>query len=398
MVKVGVNTNHMIRINGLKKSYFILGATGKTEQVKAVDGVSLNIEEGCFYTLLGPSGCGKTTILRSVAGLERPEDGEIVIGNKTVYSPQGVWVLPNKRGIGMVFQSYAIWPHMTVFENVAFPLTEGVKTFSKTEITEKVRSALELVHLEGLESRPAPQLSGGQQQRLALARALVGEPNILLLDEPLSNLDARLRDEMRTEIRRLAKGLGITTIYVTHDQIEALALSDQIAVMNKGKILQIGSPRELYQSPHSLFAAQFIGSNNFVRGTVTQCQRGGRSEVDAQGTTLIISEPLDVKNQVLLVIRPHDIKLMEFNQSSHEENTVQGQISRAVFIGEVTEYEVETKSFGGKTLLVKGSTYLDFKEGEQVLLSFPADRLRVIRDDETLLQKQADEERPILNS
>lgn len=284
----------------------------------------------------------------------------------------------------MVFQSYAIWPHMTVFENVAFPLIEGPRRFKKTEIRDRVRRVLELVHLEGLENRPAPQLSGGQQQRLALARALVAEPKVLLLDEPLSNLDARLREEMRKEIRSLVKGLGITTMYVTHDQIEALSLSDRIAVMNEGTICQVGTPMQLYRSPNSVFVAQFIGCNNFFSGIVIACQAEGKGEIDVQGTILRVSEHVTMNERIILAIRSPDIEMMKRTQALNMENVIQGEIKRAIFLGEVGEYEVETQELGGITLLVKGSHYSDFEEREHVYLSLPPSHLNVIRGSETL--------------
>jgi iron(III) transport system ATP-binding protein len=252
----------MIRLEGLRVSY----PTDRGE-IQAVRGVSLNIKQGQFYTLLGPSGCGKTTTLRSVAGLEVPHGGEIYIGNRLVFSSsQNLFVPPYKRDIGMVFQSYAIWPHLSVFENVAFPLREMPQKFSKQEIREKVLKALSQVQLDGLQDRPAPFLSGGQQQRLALARAMVKEPEVLLLDEPLSNLDAKLREETRSELRELVKRLGITTLYVTHDQLEALTMSDVVAVMNQGRVVQEGAPVEIYQSPRESFVANFIGLTNFLEG------------------------------------------------------------------------------------------------------------------------------------
>jgi iron(III) transport system ATP-binding protein len=224
----------MIRIENLHVHY-----ASPEGLVHAVRGITVDVPRGQFYTMLGPSGCGKTTTLRAIAGLERPSDGDIAINDQAVFSSTGnVMVPPYRRDIGMVFQSYAIWPHMDVFDNVAFPLREMKGRYAKAEIRDKVLSALELVQLGGLEDRPAPFLSGGQQQRLALARALVREPEILLLDEPLSNLDAKLREETRTEIRNLVKRLGITTIYVTHDQMEALTMSDVIDVMEQCRIVQ----------------------------------------------------------------------------------------------------------------------------------------------------------------
>src|SRR5579863_3286721 len=255
----------MIGIKNLSMTY--RSAHGEHHAVK---GVSLTIEDGQFYTLLGPSGCGKTTILRCVAGLERPDAGEITIGGDVVFSAdRNRWVPPHNRNIGMVFQSYAIWPHMTVFDNVAFPLRHKKPKPGRAEIRDRVGKALALVHLAGLEDRPAPYLSGGQQQRLALARALVSEPRVLLLDEPLSNLDAKLREEMRLEIRQVVERLGVTTLFVTHEQIEALTMSDVMSVMNDGHIIQEGSPADIYAKPKGAFVADFIGRSNFLAGKIT---------------------------------------------------------------------------------------------------------------------------------
>jgi len=258
----------MLSIENLHK---VFQASGNTE-VRAVDGINLSVQPGRLLTLLGPSGCGKTTTLRCLAGLERPDSGRIVIGESPVFdSAKGIFVPPSDRGIGMVFQSYAIWPHMSVFENVAFPLRVArTRKYTSAEIKDKVRQALEMVRLGGFEHRSSTQLSGGQQQRLALARGLVHEPKVLLLDEPLSNLDAKLREQMRFELKHLQRTLRITTVYVTHDQAEALALSDEIAVFNAGRIVQRGSPQDIYSHPASRFVADFIGSANFLAGSVTQ--------------------------------------------------------------------------------------------------------------------------------
>src|SRR5947199_265580 len=237
--------------------------------VRAAQDVAFEVPAGKLFTLLGPSGCGKTTTLRSIAGLERPVDGEVAVGGDVVYSSQrGIFVPPNRRGLGMVFQSYATWPHMTVFENEAFPLRVSKKRFSRQEIQERVSRVLKVVALEEMADREATKLSGGQQQRLALARALVMEPRLLLLDEPLSNLDAKLRERMPFELKRLQPDLRITTVYVTHDQTEALALSHAIAVMNRGRIEQIGTPREIYERPVNQFVADFVGTTNFLDATV----------------------------------------------------------------------------------------------------------------------------------
>ena len=238
--------------------------------VKAVNDVSFDVPEGRLFTLLGPSGCGKTTTMRSIAGLERPVSGEVNVNGTAVYSsPRKLFVPPNRRNFGMVFQSYAIWPHMNVFDNAAFPLRVGRRKYSKQEIEEKVTRVLNVVGLDSFAGRDATMLSGGQQQRLALARALAMEPKLLLLDEPLSNLDAKLRERMRFEIKRLQRELGLTTVYVTHDQGEALALSHEIAVMSEGRIVQIGSPRAIYERPGSPFVADFVGLTNFVDAVVS---------------------------------------------------------------------------------------------------------------------------------
>jgi iron(III) transport system ATP-binding protein len=239
--------------------------------VPAVRGVSFAVQDGSFHTLLGPSGCGKTSTLRAIAGLERPIRGEIRIGNETVYSSAaGIAVPPHKRNIGMVFQSYAIWPHMSVIDNLVFPLVKGRHHLPKSQAVERAMHALGLVQLADLARRPATQVSGGQQQRVALARALALEPKVLLLDEPLSNLDAKLRNEMRQELKDLVSRLQITTVYVTHDQVEALSMSDRLAVMQQGVIAQEGSPQDVYFTPASEFVAAFVGKANIVEGTIVQ--------------------------------------------------------------------------------------------------------------------------------
>src|SRR5689334_867354 len=256
----------MIRMRSLKKTF-----SGSAERVQAVDYVDLQLEEKEFFVLLGLSGSGKTTLLRCVAGLEKPDAGEICLGAQIVSSAElGIFVPPEDRGLGMVFQSYAVWPHMTVFNNVAFPLASGKRKLQRARLKDRVMSALDLVQLAPLADRPVPFLSGGQQQRVALARALAVEPKVLLMDEPLSNLDARLREEVRDEIRSLAKKLGITVLYVTHDQVEAMALADRIAVMSAGRILQIGAPRELYDRPATRSVGSFLGSMNELQGTASE--------------------------------------------------------------------------------------------------------------------------------
>ena len=257
----------MVRVDQLRKSF----RTGPGE-VLALRGIDLEVKEGEIFTLLGPSGCGKTTILRCIAGLEKADSGKIMIHGEVVFSAEDhVMIPPHQRGVGMVFQSYAIWPHMTVFQNVALPLLEGTFKIEKSEVKPRVNQALSLVMLDGLADRPATSLSGGQQQRVALARALVYRPKLLLLDEPLSNLDARLRADMRVELRELVERLNITSVYVTHDQDEALALSDRIAVMEKGMILQMGTPQDIYTTPANDEVACFVGNRTCIgHGTISE--------------------------------------------------------------------------------------------------------------------------------
>lgn len=242
--------------------------------VKAAQDISIEVPRGKLFTLLGPSGCGKTTTMRSVAGLEKPTSGKITVNGKPVYcSSTGVFVAPNKRNFGMVFQSYAIWPHMNVFQNAAFPLEVGAKKFSRREIEDKVMRVLNVVGLENFADREATMLSGGQQQRLALARALVMEPELLLLDEPLSNLDAKLRERMRFELKRLQRELGLTTIYVTHDQSEALALADRVAIMRDARLEAIGTTEELFHRPPTRFTATFLGGADVLPGGALRTSR-----------------------------------------------------------------------------------------------------------------------------
>jgi iron(III) transport system ATP-binding protein len=312
------------------------------QAIRAAHEVAFDVPQGKLFTLLGPSGCGKTTTLRSIAGLERPRHGEIAIAGELVFSSQkNLFVPPNARGLGMVFQSYAIWPHMTVYENAAFPLRVGRRRRSRREIDERVMRVLATVDLAEMAQREATRLSGGQQQRLALARALVMEPRVLLLDEPLSNLDAKLRERMRFELKRLQRELGITTVYVTHDQSEALALSHAIAVMNQGRIEQIGTPREIYERPLNQFVADFVGTTNFLDATVSgadgaagyyrvRCELG---ELKAHAL-----EALRPADKVVLSVRPEDIYLSESRPEG--DNVWQGTVDQKVFLGESADFQV----------------------------------------------------------
>jgi len=320
--------------------------------VRAAQDVTFEVPEGKLFTLLGPSGCGKTTTLRSIAGLERPRAGEISVADRVVYSSaRNVFVAPNRRGFGMVFQSYAIWPHMNVFQNAAFPLQVGDRKYSRQEIRDKVLRVLRAVQLDELADREATKLSGGQQQRLALARALVMEPQLLLLDEPLSNLDAKLRERMRFELKRLQRELRITTVYVTHDQSEALALSHSIAVMNEGHIQQIGTPREIYERPRSQFVADFVGTTNFLDGTVLgHGAEPGHFRVRTEfGEVEVLSDDdLHGSDRVVLSVRPEDVELAETRPEG--DNVWEARVDQKVFLGEFIDFQVK---LGGRILLAR---------------------------------------------
>ena len=296
------NIKKGVRLEGVSKIYM----DPKTNKpFKAVDNIDLDIKPGDFVTLLGPSGCGKTTTLRMIAGFESPDEGEIYLGDEAINA-----LTPNKRDTAMVFQSYALLPHYNIFDNVAYGLK--LRKMDKATIKEKVTKILKLVGLEGMESRMTNQLSGGQQQRVALARALVIEPGVLLFDEPLSNLDAKLRVSMRTEIRRIQQEAGITAIYVTHDQSEAMALSDQIIIMEKGVVAQIGTPQEIYYHPASEFVADFIGEANFLRGPLSN-KAGDAGVVTVEGTAVDVVgvENLPEGKDCTLVLRPESAVLAD---------------------------------------------------------------------------------------
>jgi iron(III) transport system ATP-binding protein len=315
--------------------------------VLAVDGLSLTVARGEFVTLLGPSGCGKTTTLRMVAGLERNDRGRIAIGDRIVSdADRGLFVPPDRRRLGMVFQSYAIWPHMTVFDNVAYPLR--IRHRPAAEIKEAVARALRLVEMEPFAARPAPALSGGQQQRVAIARALVFEPDVLLLDEPLSNLDTRLRTQMGDEFRALQRRLGITTLYVTHDQEEAMALSDRVVVMERGRILQIGTPETVYRRPHSRTVAAFFGAPNLLPARVTGCAALGdafRLAVTGEGWDghAQAGEAYGEGESVLVVVRPENLALAPPGTPPGPDQIAwSGRIAGAIFRGARSSLAVAT--------------------------------------------------------
>jgi len=331
-----------ITIRNLCKNYVVEG-----KDFAALDHIALTIPANKIFTLLGPSGCGKTTLLRCIVGLEAPDAGEIIIGDEVVFSSQkGISLAPEKRGLGMVFQSYAIWPHMTVFDNVAYPLQ--TRKVPKEEIAERVEKTLHFVQLDGFGKRPATKLSGGQQQRVALARALAAEPKVILFDEPLSNLDAKLREETRKELRRFLTELAITAVYVTHDRLEALSLSDKIAVMKSGKIVEIGTPWEIYFDSDRRFVADFIGRVNFIEGSVSENGQDFTAVSSSIGR-IVCEKKKDypVGEKVTVGIRPEFIETCRADPGKGE-NTFRGKIESLVFVGDVWEAEARI----GDTLLV----------------------------------------------
>jgi iron(III) transport system ATP-binding protein len=355
----------MIRVEGLSKTF-----SAKAETVAAVSGLDFEVAAGEMVTLLGPSGCGKTTTLRCIAGLEKPDAGRIVIGNRQVVdATNGIFVPPQQRNLGMVFQSYAIWPHMTVLENVAYAL-EG-RSLGKTERTKRAMAALETVQLAHLADRPAPRLSGGQQQRVAIARALVGQPQALLFDEPLSNLDARLRVEMRNMLRRIQRETGLTSVYVTHDQAEALAISDWIIVMKDGRMVERGRPIDIYRYPRHVFTAQFLGTTNLIPGTI--------ETIDADQDRVLVattlgrvmgvdpSRTLRAGAKVHVSIRPEDLHSQKPPDTEPEKsvNSFAGRLTFAAFAGTVVEAEIHCTETSLQCLLNREA---DLTQGRAVTL------------------------------
>jgi iron(III) transport system ATP-binding protein len=351
-------------------------------RVFAVKDVSFTVEPGELFTLLGPSGCGKSTTLRSIAGLEQPDSGVVSVGGTVLFAAgaaaqKRVNVPANKRGLGMVFQSYAIWPHMSVFENVAFPLRVRPRRQrpSKREMSERVERVLETMELLQYADRHATKLSGGQQQRLALARAIVVEPSLLLLDEPLSNLDAKLRESLRFELKRLQRELGITSIYVTHDQIEALSLSSNIAVMRAGEIVQLGKPRDIYENPQNKFVAEFIGTSNFIDGTV-KTRSGERYVVETLDGRLTLDAALDVPpgTEVVVSIRPEAVMLTT-ERPLDAVNVWEGNVTTRAFLGDAVDHVV---SVGKRDIRARCLPHISHAPGTSVYMQMDPAKLSLV--------------------
>ncbi|MEW2498310.1 ABC transporter ATP-binding protein [Streptomyces nodosus] len=375
----------MLTVESLKKSYDDTAGrasrrrSGEGTRVYAVGGVDFEVHDGELFTLLGPSGCGKTTTLRAVAGLERPTEGRVTLGGRVLFdSRHGVNMHANQRGLGMVFQSYAIWPHLSVFKNVSFPLEvmPRAKRPGRKEIEERVGQALEVTELGAYSSRAATKLSGGQQQRLALARALVTRPELMLLDEPLSNLDAKLRETMRFELKRLQRELSLTAIYVTHDQSEALVMSNRIAVMNQGRIEQIGKPREIYTRPATRFVAEFIGTSNFMEAKVVSVA-GDEVQVDAAQGRLVargVAAPPAVGDSVLISIRPECVDLSR-ERRGDVPNEWSGRVLTRAFMGDVVDHIV---GVGDLEIRNRSNPNLSIPPGTEVHFSVAPDKVTLV--------------------
>jgi iron(III) transport system ATP-binding protein len=364
----------LISVSGLHKEFV------SDRRVAALKGVDLEVRQKEFYVLLGPSGSGKTTLMRSIAGLEKPDRGTIILDGRTVFSAREArFVPPEERQIGMVFQSYAIWPHMTVAENIGLVLTHGPSRLDGKQASERIRHALALVQLEDFEKRPARLLSGGQQQRVALARALAVNPKVLLMDEPLSNLDARLREEVRSKIKKLATELGITVLYVTHDQIEAMLLADRIAVMAQGEILQVGNPYELYCNPSSALVAEFFGSMNWLRGKVLD-----KDLIETEIGTVEASFT-DATASVVVGIRPEDVKINSLPDVGCRQ--IDGVVSAATFVGDQMIYEVRINNS-----ILTAKTMVNWARAEgRVSVYLPREKLIVFPDAQTPHRSLKDE-------
>jgi len=357
----------ILKVKNLSKNF------GK---VKAVQDVTFEATEGKVLSLLGPSGCGKTTTLRCIAGFENPERGDIYLDNRKI-TP----FPPEKRGIGMVFQNYALWPHMTVYGNLAFGLQ--IRKVSKSEITKKIKKVLGMVQLEGYENRFPRQMSGGQQQRIAMARALVFEPEIMLLDEPLSNLDAQLREEMRFEFTELQRKLGITAIYVTHDQAEALVISDKIVILDQGRIVQSGSPKEIYSNPKNKFVAGFIAVTSFISGSVDSLIENKKKVVVKTNDGLAIhgfNNSFDIGQKVSVAMRMNVIKFIQDENESdrNKTNIFKGKIIQSSYLGNIIDYKIKVGNWEVRT---NSDAKFNFKVGEEVTFYLSPEDIIVTRED-----------------
>ena len=357
----------ILKVNNLSKSF------GK---VKAVREVTFEATEGKVLSLLGPSGCGKTTTLRCIAGFENPDRGEIYLDDRKITS-----IPPEKRGIGMVFQNYALWPHMTVYGNLAFSLQ--IRKVPKPEIDKRIKKVLSMVQLEGYENRYPRQMSGGQQQRIAMARALVFEPEIMLLDEPLSNLDAQLREEMRFEFTELQRKLGITAVYVTHDQAEALVISDKIVILDQGKIVQSGSPKDIYSNPKNKFVAGFIAVTSFINGRIDSFTEEKKKVIVKTDDGLAIhgfNNSFDIGQKVSVAMRMNVIKFIQ-NENKNDKNTVnmfRGKIIQSSYLGNIIDYKIKVGNWEVRT---NSDAKYNFKIGEEVTFYLSPEDIIVTREE-----------------
>lgn len=367
------DTVHGIRLDGLTKRFKRIGG----EQVNAIDDLSLQIRQGEFLVLVGPSGCGKTTLLRCLAGLETPDEGTIIFGGKTVFSStERTNLTPEKRDAAMLFQSYALWPHMTVFDNVAYPLRS--QRVPKGQIRERVHAILGKVQCEELEGQYPGQISGGQQQRVALARALVAGNQTVFFDEPLSNIDAKVRDQLRWEIQKIQRELGFTAIYVTHDQTEALTLADRIAILRKGTVAQLGTPLDVYDKPDSAYVARFMGTLNELPGSIREHRNGESTYETSMGMVRIDVEPAGDTDAItpILGFRPTACRLFADDEDvAKTENVFRVQVIAEVFLGTHFEYVVETN---GTECRCWSFTRLQGLNGNQAWLHIPASGIRLL--------------------
>ncbi len=325
--------------------------------VAAVNDISFSVKEQEFYSLLGPSGCGKTTTLRCIAGLEQPSKGSIKIGDRVMSSAsEGICIPPEKRGIGMVFQNYAVWPHMNVEQNISYPLR--ITKVPSEKVRDRVNEVMDMLKLTGLGKRFPSELSGGQQQRVALGRALSIKPAIMLLDEPLSNLDAKLREQMRFELKDLQRNTGIAILYVTHDQVEAMAMSDRVAIMKDGVIIQEGKPLDIYKNPKEKFVADFIGTTNFIECDVIGSSASSTDIRLESGSTFTVPEATDIRGRCTLALRPEDIEL-----SAEGTDGFEAEVEVGIFLGNVIDYRIK---IGNSKLRVQSTVATMFRPGDKV--------------------------------